>query len=268
MSSENKSIVLTESECAAFAAEDAFHDNPVPSGWQGDIEFGEQVDMRVQNAVNYTNERMRAAQLVVIDPLTEKQKGQALRDAAALLNPIGVDFSRLSVVEKPELVGLGERVTLLDSISLWSIALMYASQRLLEVLYELELPALIARNGLTHYHPERGVIALPLEYSAADLMLGTQQVIDGIGQTRAAAERVRAQDALPGKAAKTTFGLEALPGRWIDPADGLLDEACIPYLDAAAARFSGAQDESLSAMWTSCPRQVGLYLATMAGAWV
>jgi len=268
MTDKNEDFVLSESETAAFSAEDTFHDRPTPPGWQSDIEFGEQVDMRAKDAVDFANEQMREAQLVVIDPLTEKEKGRALRNAAALRNPIGVDFSQLSVAEEPVLDGLGEQVTILDSVALWSIALMYASTRLLEVLYELELPAFIARRGVTHYHPKRGLIALPLEYTAADIMLGTQQVIDGIGRTRAAADRIREQDSLPGKMLKTTFGLEAFPGRWIDPADGIVDEACVPYIDAAAARFSGAQDESLAAMWTACPRQVGLYMATMSGAWV
>jgi|GEM_PF-5692658 hypothetical protein len=237
-------------------------------GWDDAIPFDEQVDLRVSAAVIAAQNFISIAQQRHDNPLTPVEIAAALRRGAADSGAGAVDVSQIAIIQELVLDGLGREVTFLESKAIWAMALQYASTELLAVLYDLELPAFISRKGGTHYHPERGVITVPLEHTAADIMLGTQQVIDGIGRTRAAAERVRAQDALPGKAAKTTFRLEAMPGRWIDTADGIIDEACVPYLDAAAARFSGSQDESLAAMWTACPRQVGLYLATMAGAWV
>jgi hypothetical protein len=237
-------------------------------GWDEAISFDEQVEIRISAAVIAAQHFISVAQQRHDNPLTPVEIASALRRGAADSGAGAVDVSRLAIVQDPVLDGLGGEVTFLESTMLWAMALQYASSRLLDEVYKLELPTFVMGRGVAHYHAERGVIVLPQKYTAADVMLGTQQVIDGIGRTRAAAERVREQDSLPGKKLKTTFGLEALPGRWIDPADGIVDEACVPYLDAAAARFSGAQDESLSAMWTACPRQVGLYIATMSGAWV
>jgi hypothetical protein len=265
---EPNTYVLTSDELLTIEDDDGFHSHDLKPGWHEDIALEEQVDLRLQQFVDIATDFVRAAQTAKPTPLTQKEIAAALRTGAATRSAGGVDLEELEIEEAPVLDGLGDIAVELDSKLLWGLALQFSNVSYQQAVAAHVLPAFYQGPGTAHYHAERGAILLPPEFTAADVALGAQEFLDNVGRTRAIAELVREKDTVPGKKVKSLYGRTALAGRWIDLYDGIVDEECVPYLDMAAARFAGNQDESLAAMWSACPSQVGLYLATMEGAWV